>query len=128
MIIVIKSHKMNQKEQELLLKLREIIKEKEIPEPGADISMKEYILESVLPVLEATKDIQAPLYDSVFTEKKGLVGKVKNLLLGKMANITRNVVENSFIRQQKFNNSILQLFKYLVEENIELEKKLDGKK
>ncbi|MEI7579795.1 MAG: hypothetical protein WCJ58_07250 [bacterium] len=116
---------MNQREKDLLQKLREIIKEKQLPEPGADVDFKAYILTSVIPVLQTTKDIQSPIYDDVISGK-GIFGKLKKKILDKIANVTRNVVERSFTRQQKFNNSILQLFEYLVQENIELTKKLDN--
>ena len=77
----------------------------------------------ILPALESSKDIQRHLYTD-FTSGGGMLRKVKNKAITKIANITRNTVEKSFMRQQKFNDNILKLASYLLKENKKLKEEL----
>jgi hypothetical protein len=47
-------------------------------------------------------------------DKPGVSGKVKAKILRKLANVSRNTVEQSVTRQQKFNEAVYRLLKLLV--------------
>lgn len=78
--------------------------------------MKDYVLEAI----RNTKDIQKHLYNEFLPQGKGLTRRVKNLIIGKIANVTRNTVERSLIKQQKFNENVALLLEFLFKENQKL--------
>jgi hypothetical protein len=84
---------------------------------------KELMEKFILPALESSKDIQRHLYSEFTTDGNWLRG-LKNKVIRKIANITRNTVEKSFMRQQKFNDNLFKLSSYLLEENKHLRKEM----
>ncbi|HRO65336.1 MAG TPA: hypothetical protein PKU78_03895, partial [Candidatus Dojkabacteria bacterium] len=65
------------------------------------------------------------IYEPFLFEKSGIIGKLKNLTLGKIGNVARNVVEKSVMRQQKFNDNSYTLLMHLYNENRDLKERLD---
>ncbi|HLD04069.1 MAG TPA: hypothetical protein VJC17_04820 [Candidatus Dojkabacteria bacterium] len=111
---------LDNKAQELLKKVRDLLKsegrnlESNIGDE-ADL-MKDYVLEAI----KNTKDIQKHLYAEFLPKGKGFTRRIKNLILGKIANVTRNTVERSLIKQQKYNENVALLLEYLFKENQKL--------
>ncbi|MCA9382768.1 hypothetical protein KC909_00215 [Candidatus Dojkabacteria bacterium] len=116
---------MDKKAEELLVKIRELIKEEGIANMSRIEDREQLINEFILPALDRSKDIQKDLYSDFTHQSSGLLSKVKRTIITKLANITRNVVEKSFMRQQKFNNNTKLLLEHLVEENKMLRDKIE---
>jgi hypothetical protein len=92
---------------------------------------KENPLETIekyaLPAIRSLKEIQSALYNDFFVGGKGIKGKIKKKIIGKMANVSRNTVELSLMRQQKFNDNVTMILEYLIDENKRLHDKLNDK-
>lgn len=116
---------MDKKAEELLAKIRELIKEEGIANMSRIEDREQLINEFILPALDRSKDIQKDLYSDFTHQSSGMLSKVKRTVITKLANITRNVVEKSFMRQQKFNNNTKLLLEHLVEENKMLRDKIE---
>lgn len=91
---------------------------------GDKIEIEDEIESYLLPSLDKFREVQRFIYEPFLYEKAGFVGKLKNLILGKVGNISRNVVERSVMRQQKYNDNVYILLMHLYERNRELEKRL----
>ena len=117
--------RMDKKAEELLAKIRELIKEEGIANMSRIEDREQLINEFILPALDRSKDIQKDLYSDFTHQSSGMLSKVKRTVITKLANITRNVVEKSFMRQQKFNNNTKLLLEHLVEENKMLRDKIE---
>jgi len=110
--------------QEILNRLREYMKNKEISDNVRHSISDDELLEYLLSGIDASKDIQSSLYPT--NERPGgIIRKIKNLIIGKVSNITRNVVELSIIKQQRFNEGLTGVMAYLVKENKELKKEVE---
>jgi hypothetical protein len=114
-----------ERQQKLLEEVRKLLAE-EGYRSGQEPDAEELITRYVLPALESSKDIQRHLYTD-FTGGGGGIRSLKNKVIKKFANVTRNTVEKSFMRQQKFNDNVLILLRYLLQENEELRRKLAQK-
>jgi len=84
--------------------------------------MKDYVLEAI----RNTKDVQKHLHTDFLPQGTGLKRRLKNVILNKIANVSRNTVERSFIKQQKFNDNVALLLEYLFEENQKLRAKVSA--
>lgn len=115
---------MDKKAEDLLDKIRAVIKEEGVANMSRIEDRDELINEFILPALERSKDIQKDLYTDFTSDSSGTLTQLKRKVINKIANITRNVVEKSFMRQQKFNNNTKLLLEYLVEENKALRDKI----
>jgi hypothetical protein len=114
-------------EEEILEKVRQMLAEQGItgsekPDP------EQLVFEYLLPALDELKEIQSALYEPFSSAESGMVRKVKNGLIRKMANVTRNTVELSLMRQQKFNDNVSLIIRYLLEENKRLKEQLGKSK
>jgi hypothetical protein len=94
------------------------------------ISINEYsspleeVQKFLLPSMQNAKNTLAALYKFVPKQKFGVVGKLKNLILARLKNITLNVVERESMKQQKFNELTYQSIQNLTKEIEELKRKL----
>jgi len=86
---------------------------------------KTIVAKYLLPALSESKDIQSPLYQELIHEKSGFLAKIKAIIAKKIISLSRNVVEKSFLNQQKFNNNLVEIVSFLVKENQELQKKVE---
>lgn len=114
----------NPDSQTILKKIRKIIRYEEIAQEGEKYDEKELVEQYLIPSLESNKDIQRALYSPKFEKSGGLINKFKSFILRKIGNVATNVVEKSFLRQQKFNNSLKLIVEYLVKENKELRERV----
>ena len=110
--------------QTLLKKIRKNLRETEISDTDKQIAPDELVVKYVIPALNNLKDVQSALYRDFFLDEVGLERKVKNVIIRKIANVTRNTVENSFMRQQKFNDNVTAVLEYLFTENAKLKEKI----
>jgi hypothetical protein len=113
----------NKLNTELLENLKKYISEKDVLYDIDKEISEEKLLEYLLAGIDSSKDIQSGLYANT-NKQGGFIRNLKNVIINKLANITRNVVELPFMHQQKFNDSVYQLLEYLVRENLELKSKL----
>lgn len=114
-------------EEEIIEKVKEMLSEQGIvgsEKPDPD----ELVFKYLLPALDELKEIQSALYEPFSSSETGMVRKVKNGLIRKMANVTRNTVELSLMRQQKFNDNVSLIIRYLLEENRKLKEQLGKSK
>lgn len=114
-------------EEEIIEKVKEMLAEQGIvgsekPDP------EQLVFDYLLPALDELKEIQSALYEPFAASESGMVRKVKNGLIRKMANVTRNTVELSLMRQQKFNDNVSLIIRYLLEENRKLKEQLGKSK
>lgn len=112
------------KAEKLLKLVRELLEEE-----GVSISKSEdqskIVKEYILPAINKSKDIQGELYKEFTYESTSKIKSMKNKILRKLGNITRNVVEKPLMKQQKFNNNVYLTLEYLLEENIRLKADLE---
>lgn len=109
--------------EKLLEKVRKLLASEGVSS-GDKIEIEDEIESYLLPSLDKFREVQRFIYEPFLYEKAGFVGKLKNLILGKVGNISRNVVERSVMRQQKYNDNVYILLMHLYERNRELEKRL----
>ena len=114
-------------EKIILEKAREILKN-EGWQQNSKPEMEKIIKEYLLPALDELKEIQSPLYEQFYQGGSGTVRKVKNQLINKIANITRNTVELSLMKQQKFNDNLTLIVTYLLEQNLKLKEEINSLK
>lgn len=88
------------------------------------IEIENEIESYLLPSLDKFREVQRFIYEPFLYEKSGFVGKLKNKVLGKIGNVSRNVVEKSVMRQQKYNDNVYILLMHLYNKNRDLEEKL----
>lgn len=77
----------------------------------------------MLEALDSSKDVLGQLYYD-FSHGEGFLRKLKNLFIKRISSISRNTVERSMIRQQKFNDNTARLLRVLAEENQELKSRI----
>lgn len=106
--------------QELLKEMRKLIINR--GEDGSDtpLSDEELADKYALAAIEHNKNVLQELYFDFTNTGGGVVRKSKNAVIRKLANISRNTMELAIIRQQKFNDSVYFVLKYLIEENKKL--------
>lgn len=109
--------------EQIMASLQKYIKEKDILNADGQEMDQEKMLKYLLAGVESSRDIQSGLYNN-FQKQGSLARKIKNKIITKVGNITRNVVELSFMRQQKFNEGAYALLAFLVKENIELKEEI----
>lgn len=114
-------------EKIILEKAREILKN-EGWQQNSKPEMEKIIKEYLLPALDELKEIQSPLYEQFYQGGDGTVRKFKNKLINKIANITRNTVELSLMKQQKFNDNLTLIVTYLLEQNLKLKEEINSLK
>lgn len=110
--------------EQLLAKIKEDIEMTEVSAIGTKLSAEELVVKYAIPALNNLKEIQSGLYQDYFVSDKGFSRKLKNKVIRKIANITRNTVELSLMRQQKFNDNVTAVLEYLFTENAELKKRI----
>ena len=114
-------------EEEIIEKVKEMLAEQGIV--GSEKhDPEQLVFDYLLPALDELKEIQSALYEHFAATESGMVRKVKNGLIRKMANVTRNTVELSLMRQQKFNDNVSLIIRYLLEENRKLKEQLGKSK
>ncbi len=107
---------------ELLEKIREHIDATEITTDSAHLDAEELVTKYAIPALNNLKEIQSGLYQDFFLNDNGFTSKLKNKVVRKIANVSRNTVELSLMRQQKFNDNVTAVLEYLFAENAKLKK------
>lgn len=104
-------------DKEKLLKNAEMILEQEgYVDEDNNLSNIEIIEKHILPALKNSKNTLSEILNFESRDRKGIVGKVKSFILGKLKNIVINVVEKQSAKQQKFNELVYQAIEKLVEE------------
>lgn len=120
---------MEQNGEKLLDKVNDVLSDEGITLAKEKTDQLEMIEKYALPALQNLKEIQSGLYNEFFISPKGPFGKLKGMIIRKIANVSRNTVELSLMRQQKFNDNVASILEYLIEENKKLrEEKKEEKK
>ena len=109
--------------EELLEKVRKLLKSEGVNSRNK-VEVENEVEEYLLPAMDKFRDVQRFLYEPFLNSKSGFVGKFKIVLLSKMGNVARNVVERSFARQQKYNDNVYTMLMHLYTENRELKKRV----
>lgn len=109
---------------ELLQKIRVDMKETDLVANEAQLDPEELVSKYAIPALNNLKEIQSGLYQDYFLAEQGLVSKLKNKVIRKIANVTRNTVELPLMRQQKFNDNTTAVLEYLFTENAKLKSRI----
>ena len=112
------------KGEQLLNKIKDVLKREGVT-GRKKLEIENEVETYLLPALDKFRDSGRFIYEPFIHEKAGFVGKLKNLLLGKIGNISRNVVERSVMRQQKFNDNAYTMMMHLYNQNRELKERLD---
>jgi len=110
--------------EQLLDRVRQVLK-KEGLSTQDKVELENEVETYLLPALDKFRDAGRFIYEPFLFEKSGIIGKLKNLTLGKIGNVARNVVEKSVMRQQKFNDNSYTLLMHLYNENRELKERVD---
>lgn len=108
---------------ELLKKVRELLKHEGISSSNK-VEIENEIESYLLPSLDKFREVQRFIYEPFLYDKEGVISKLKNQILNKIGNISRNVVERSIMRQQKYNDNVHILLMHLYKKNQELEERL----
>jgi|GEM_PF-4966707 len=82
------------------------------------------LLEAAIEIATKTKSVLGGLYFDFRKTETGTLRKLKNKVIGKIANIVRNVVERPFLTQQKYNEQMLYLVQNLLARQAELEEEV----
>lgn len=82
------------------------------------------LVAAALELAESSKAILGGLYYDFRKTEDGTLRKLKNKVIGKIANIVRNTLERPLLTQQKFNEQSFYLIKLLLEENRKLRAEL----
>ncbi|MFQ5493123.1 MAG: hypothetical protein ACE5DX_03130 [Candidatus Dojkabacteria bacterium] len=109
------------KKEDLLESVRKLVKDEGVD--NAEIDEHELIDRYALEAVGSSKDVLGQLYFD-FTSGRGILRKIKNLVIDKIANVSRNTVERSLMKQQRFNDNTALLLRYLYEENRKLTEKI----
>jgi hypothetical protein len=118
------AHTQHDRASELLASIREsLIKDDQMEETDKP-EPEELIRKYVLPSLQNIKDVMSSLYSPFYLNDQGFSRKIKNQLVRKIANVSRNTIELPLMRQQKFNDNVVLLLEYLLEENLKLKAEL----
>ncbi len=83
------------------------------------------LIAAALSVAKDNKAILKGLYTDFRKPESSRVRKIKNTIIGKIANIVRNTIEKPFLSQQKYNEQIFYLINALIQENKKLTSKLE---
>ena len=105
------------------MRVRELLKN-EGDGQRAKIQVENEVEDYLIPALDKYREVQRYIFEPFLHSKAGVVGRFKLLVLGKIGNVTRNVVERSFIRQQKFNDNTFTMLINLYNENRELKERI----
>ncbi len=108
---------------ELLEKVRELLKHEGISSSNK-VEIENEIESYLLPSLDKFREVQRFIYEPFLYDKEGVISKLKNRILNKIGNVSRNVVERSIMRQQKYNDNVYILLMHLYKKNQELEERL----
>jgi hypothetical protein len=111
---------MDEKAEQLLDKVNDVLANEGVPLRKDKEDMFTMIEKYALPAIQNLKEIQSGLYNEFFIGSKGLKGKLKAMAIRKIANVSRNTVELSLMRQQKFNDNVALILEYLIDENRKL--------
>lgn len=109
--------------EKLLEKVRNLLKSEGVSSRDK-IEVENEIESYLLPALDKFREVQRFIYEPFLYEKSGFVGKSKNKVLNRMGNVSRNVVEKSVMRQQKYNDNVYILLMHLYNKNRDLEERL----
>jgi hypothetical protein len=109
--------------EELLEKVRNLLKSEGVNSRNK-LEVENEVEEYLLPAMDKFRDVQRFVYEPFLHSKAGFKGKIKTLVLSKMGNVARNVVERSFARQQKYNDNVYTMLMHLYTENRELKKRV----
>lgn len=109
--------------EELLEKVRKLLKSEGVNSRNK-VEVENEIEEYLLPAMDKFRDVQRFVYEPFLNTKSGLLGKIKTVMLSKMGNVARNVVERGFARQQKYNDNVYTMLMHLYTENRELKKRV----
>lgn len=106
--------------EELLNKIRTALKSEGLEAEMATADPELLVTKYAIPALNNLKDIQSSLYTDYYLDESGLQRKLKNKVIRKLSNVTRNTVEMPLMRQQKFNDNVTAVLEYLISENAKL--------
>lgn len=109
--------------EKLLEKVKRLLKSEGVSARDK-IEVENEIESYLLPSLDKFREVQRFIYEPFLYEKAGFIGKLKNKILNKIGNVSRNVVEKSVMRQQKYNDNVYILLMHLYNKNRDLEEKL----
>lgn len=109
--------------EELLEKVRNLLKSEGVNSRNK-LEVENEVEEYLLPAMDKFRDVQRFVYEPFLHSKAGFIGKIKTVVLSKMGNVARNVVERSFARQQKYNDNVYTMLMHLYTENRELKKRV----
>lgn len=88
-------------------------------ETGTDLDVNERITNS-LEILSSSKNVSKHLTAEFRKSDTSIFRKLKNFVLGKIANVVRNVMDKPLITQQTFNRQTYHLIAHLIKENKKL--------
>jgi len=111
---------MDEKAEQLLENINKVLINEGLPFNKTKEDELEMIEKYSIPAIQNLKEIQSALYNDFSAGGKGLKGKMKALVIRKMANVSRNTLELALMRQQKFNDNVVTILEYLVKENKKL--------
>lgn len=106
---------------ELLARLRDLLEQEGISIPENTKTDGKMIESYVLPALENSQNVLADLYTDIAGGSGSFKG-LKQKLVQKIASVSRNTMEKSMIRQQRYNEMMLTLVRYLYEQQKAAEK------
>lgn len=103
-----------------LNKLDKVIQENRLGDEVVEMDANQK-LDAYLQHLQSVKEVTNGLYADFRKTDHSFLQKIKNSVLGKIANVVRNTVERSWVSQQKFNNQTAKLLELLINRIDELE-------
>lgn len=82
------------------------------------------VIKSVIKAASESKNIVAGLYYDFQKPAVSGLRRIKNIVIGKIANIVRNTIERSFLTQQKFNDQTYFLLETIYRKQVQIDDKL----
>lgn len=117
---------MTKTNEELLKNIREYAKKENLSvETESYTENDPRLIEAALELAGRSKSILSGLYFDFRKAETGAVRKLKNKIIGKIANIVRNTLERPLLTQQKFNEQTFYLLNVLLEEHKKLKEELE---
>jgi len=101
---------------QLIANVKKFLKEKEgFDVDGSKVSGIDLIDKFLIPALRSSKDSLTALYDYFPKKRSGLLGKIKNKIEILVSNMVKSNLEKQSLRQQKFNDVVVQILEILTE-------------
>jgi hypothetical protein len=112
--------------EELLPKVQDMLKQENLTTEQDYFSENDpRLTAAAIEIAGESKSILGGLYYDFRKADTNTARKIKNKVIGKIANIVRNTLERPLITQQKFNEQIYYLVTNLIAENKKLKQELD---